>query len=545
MTKTERTIDFEVKLSPSGSKNGQVAGYASLFDAEPDDYGDIIAPGAFSASLAAHKSSDTSPLMLWQHRLDQPIGVWDKITEDEKGLSVSGSLVLETRQGKEAYELLKAGAVNGLSIGFRTLRFESLEGGGRRLLELELLEISLVSLPAASRARVTNVKKGKSDMPKPAKKTDADADLLLIETRATELEQKSEVLDERLDTLETTLEEFRSSNDQLQVLLNRQGLPNGSNGEEATEAEEKAFGSYIRRGSEQMEADELKSLTIADDTTGGYLAPPQFVAEVVKGIVEFSPVRQAARVTESSANSLILPKRTGRPTANWVGETEERTETEPSYGQLEIPAHEAACYVDVSRQLLEDSAINVESEVAADLSEEFGRLEGVAFVNGDGVKKPTGLLSDKNIGITKTGNTTSLGDNPDETLVDLMYAMPAFYRSSGVWMMNAQTIAVVRKLKDSDGRFLWSNSLQDGQPDLLLGRPVIEAPDMDSIAANKCPIIFGNFQRGYRINDRLQLSVMRDPYSVANKGLVRYWARRRVGGATVLSEAFRKLKCAT
>lgn len=543
MTKPERRIDFEVKFASSDEK-GQFTGYASTFEGEPDSYGDIIAPGAFTKSLVAHNDAGTTPLMLWQHRMDQPIGVWQSLKEDENGLAVSGNLVLETRRGKEAYGLLKAGALSGLSIGFRINRFENLEGGGRRLLELDLLEISLVSLPAASRARVTNVKKGKTDMSKPTKKTGAEGDLLEIEARAAKLEQRNEAFGERLDTLETSIDEVRSSADQIQKLFNRQGLPNGKGGDDEAAVEAKAFASYLRRDRDGMQADELKTLVVADDTNGGYLAPAQFVNEVIKGITEISPVRQAARITSSSANSLILPKRTGKPTASWVGETEDRSETKPSYGQLEIPAHEAGCYVDVSRRLLEDSAVNIEREVASDLAEEFGRLEGVAFVSGDGSKKPTGFLSDKSIASTKTGSATSLGDNPDETLVDLMYAMPAFYRASGVWMMNAQTIAIVRKLKDADGRFLWSNSLQDGQPALLLGRPVIEAPDMDNIGSNKCPIIFGNFQRGYRINDRLQLSIMRDPFTMAGKGLVRYHARRRVGGNVVLAEAFRKLKCA-
>src|SRR5690606_30286703 len=126
------------------------------------------------------------------------------------------------------------------------------------------------------------------------------------------------------------------------------------------------------------------------------------------------------------------------------------------------------------------------------------------------------------------------------------YALPAYYRGNAVWMMNGKTLAAVRKLKDgSTGAFLWQPGLAADQPATILGRPVIEDPTMDDIGSAAEPIVFGDFGSAYRVYDRVGFSVMRDPYSVATKGLVRFHARRRVGAGMVLAEALRKIRCAT
>lgn len=135
---------------------GTFTGYASVFG-EPDSFGDTIKRGAFARTIRERKSTG-GPAMFWNHNPDQPIGVWLEVVEDERGLKVTGKLVTETTRGAEALALLKAGAVNGLSIGFRARKSERGPNGGRVLTDIELVEISLVSLPAASKARVMTVK---------------------------------------------------------------------------------------------------------------------------------------------------------------------------------------------------------------------------------------------------------------------------------------------------------------------------------------------------------------------------------------------------
>lgn len=140
------------------SDDGSIEGYGSVFGVI-DDYGDIIAPGAFAATMAAHKASGSMPAMLWQHRDDEPIGVWSEMTEDAKGLRVKGRLVLESPRGREAYALLKAGALNGLSIGFVARKWSwDNSTDVRTLNEVDLWEVSPVTFPANTLARVDSVK---------------------------------------------------------------------------------------------------------------------------------------------------------------------------------------------------------------------------------------------------------------------------------------------------------------------------------------------------------------------------------------------------
>ena len=336
--------------------------------------------------------------------------------------------------------------------------------------------------------------------------------------------------------------ELKKVNDKVDAEIAKRKRPGAEHKSETDKIERKAFETFLRKGREALSADEVKTLRMSDDTAGGYLAEEEFVAEVDKNIVQYSPVREAARVGQTASGSVIIPKRTGRPTATWVGETETRTETESTYGQAEIPIDEMACYVDVSNKLLEDAAVDVGAEVAFDIAEEFGRAEGQAFVSGNGVKKPLGFMSDTNLSYTPGGHATLI---QADGLIDLFYALAPFYRQRGVWMLNGSSLAAIRKLKDGQGRYLWEPSLVVGQPETILGRPAIEAVDMPDIAGNAYPVAFGDFSTGFRIYDRISLSLIRDPYTQATGGLTRFHARRRVGARVVRAEAIRKLKIAT
>jgi len=149
-----RAIALQIKASADGT----IDGYGSVFDVR-DAYDDVIAPGAFVASLKAHKEAGTMPAMLWQHESDEPIGIWTEMSEDANGLRVKGMLALETVRGKEAHVLLKMGALNGLSIGFMSKQWAyDTETDIRTLTEIDLWEVSLVTFPANEKARITNVK---------------------------------------------------------------------------------------------------------------------------------------------------------------------------------------------------------------------------------------------------------------------------------------------------------------------------------------------------------------------------------------------------
>lgn len=148
---------FALQIKAAGD-DGSVEGYGSVFGVR-DNYDDVIAAGAFAATLKAHNAAGTMPAMLWQHDCEAPIGIWTEMAEDGKGLRIKGQLALDTVRGKEAHVLLKMGALNGLSIGFISKEWTyNQDDDIRTLTEIDLWEVSLVTFPANEKARVTNVK---------------------------------------------------------------------------------------------------------------------------------------------------------------------------------------------------------------------------------------------------------------------------------------------------------------------------------------------------------------------------------------------------
>ncbi|WP_242217256.1 phage major capsid protein [Shinella zoogloeoides] len=369
----------------------------------------------------------------------------------------------------------------------------------------------------------------------------ADNDPLAVATAA--VEELRTAAEQRHTAHQTEVRGLTDRIAQLETRLSRPGSQQEQRNEPAPE--QRAFVNYLRRGEHGLSAEEVRAMTVATDSAGGFLVPENFVAELLKGIVQFSPIRQYARVMTIAGADVTMPKRTGTMTAAWVGETADRTGTQATYDQVKLTPFEAACYIDISNQLLEDAAFDLASEVAFDGAEEFGRLEGAAFVAGDGTGKPKGILADTSIATIATGNASTLGTAPADKLIDAFYALPAPYRASATWGMNSNTLAAVRKLKDGQGNFLWQPGLAAGQPETILGRPVAELPDMPDVAANALPIVFGDFAQGYRIVDRVSLALLRDPFSLATKGQTRFHLRRRVGGGVVKPDAFKLIKVAT
>ncbi|MFG1298121.1 phage major capsid protein [Xanthobacter variabilis] len=326
--------------------------------------------------------------------------------------------------------------------------------------------------------------------------------------------------------------------DKIEARLNRPA-GGGRPGSEPT-LERKAFGAYLRAGA-AAPAEDLKALTVSSDPQGGYLAPAELSSEFIRDLVEFSPIRALASVRATAAPSVVYPKRTGITNAKWKGETQASEASEPGFGQIEIPVKEVNTYVDISNSLLADSAGQADAEVRLALAEDFGQKEGAAFVGGDGVLEPMGLLSDPSVASLANGHATNLSA---DALISLMYALPATYRQRGTWLVSGTTLAAIRKLKDGQNNYLWQPSYQAGQPETILGRPVAEAVDMPEVEEDGFPVLFGDFATAFRIVDRVGLSILVNPYIRATEGVTRIHATRRVGAAVVQPKALRKLKMA-
>ena len=220
----------------------------------------------------------------------------------------------------------------------------------------------------------------------------------------------------------------------------------------------------------------------------------------------------------------------------------------PTIDRITIPLHELSALPKASQRLLDDSAFDIEAWLAGRIADKFARAEADAFVNGDGVDKPVGFLTHSvvdnaswawdSLGYVATGVD---GDfNGGDGIVDLVYALGAQYRANGTFVMNSKTAGAVRKLKDADGRFLWSDGLAAGEPARLMGYPVLIAEDMPDIASDATAIAFGDFSAGYTIAERPDLRVLRDPFSA--KPHVLFYATKRVGGDVSDFAAIKLLK---
>ena len=319
----------------------------------------------------------------------------------------------------------------------------------------------------------------------------------------------------------------------------------------ATEtAEVKGFvDGYLRRGRET----ELKSISGATPGEGGYAVPRQIDAVIASELAEISPIRAIAQVVQTGTAGYRKLVATGGIASGWVSETAPRPGTgTPTFAEIAPPSGDLYANPAASQAMLDDAAFDIETWLASEIAIEFARAEGTAFVNGTGVGQPAGFLTAPTataedgvrafgtVQYIGTGNATGLGAAADSTLIDLIHTLKSGHRQGAVFVMNSATLASVRKLKTADGAFLWQPGLVEGQPDRLLGYPVIEAEDMPDIAADAFPIAFGNFRHGYLIAEQSATRVLRDPFT--NKPFVHFYATKRIGGKVLDSNAIKLLK---
>jgi HK97 family phage major capsid protein len=311
---------------------------------------------------------------------------------------------------------------------------------------------------------------------------------------------------------------------------------------------------YLRRG---LEAGvELKSFSGATDAAGGYAVPREIDGMIDATLKGISPIRAIANVVKTGSAGYRKLVTTGGTASGWASETGARTETAtPTFNEIAPPRGELYANPAASQAMLDDAQFDVESWLADEIAREFAKAEGAAFVSGNGTNKPKGFLTYTNTseadGVRAFGSLQYVASgaagafaasSPQDRLIDLVQALRAPYRQGASFVMNAATLARIRKFKTADGAFLWQASLAAGQPATLLGYPVIEAEDMPDVAADSLSIAFGNFGLGYVIAERNETSILRDPFS--NKPFVHFYAVKRIGGAVTNSEAIKLMKFA-
>ena len=375
-----------------------------------------------------------------------------------------------------------------------------------------------------------------------------------------EMEHETEVLATsfdlvaRQDEAEKAITVLRSDVDEVKARLDRvsraAARPALSEAAREPTPEVKGFvDGYLRKGRES----EIKSVSGVVPQDGGYAVPREIDALIARELKEISPIRQIAQIVQTGTSGYRKLVTTGGTDSGWVGEIAPRPETAtPEFAEIAPPAGELYANPAASQAMLDDAAFDVESWLASEIAMEFARAEGAAFVSGTGVNQPLGFLSSPvsaigdgarpfgSLQYVGSGDAAGFDANPDAKLIDLIHTMKAGHRQGANWVMNSSTLAVVRKLKTTDGALLWQPGLVEGQPDRLLGYPVIEAEDMPDMTGGAFPIAFGNFKAGYLIAERSGTQILRDPFT--NKPFVHFYATRRVGGKVLDSAAIKLLK---
>lgn len=318
---------------------------------------------------------------------------------------------------------------------------------------------------------------------------------------------------------------------------------------------QKAFAAYVRRGQE----DELKSLDVETkglntgvSAEGGYLIDPRTAEQIETVLRSGASIRALSRVVQVEAGSYDVLVDHEEIGAGWLDETSAVNETSaPVIDRIAIQLHELSASPKASQRLLDDTAFDVESWLAERIADRFLRAESAAFISGDGVNKPKGLLTKPmvanaswswgSIGYSITGTSGAFDANdPADAVVDLIYSLGAQYRANAAFVMNSKTAGEIRKIKDGQGRFVWTEGMSARQPALLMGYPVAIVEEMPDIAADSLSVAFGDFGHGYTVAERPDIRILRDPYSA--KPHVMFYATKRVGGDVTDYAAIKVLK---
>ena len=306
----------------------------------------------------------------------------------------------------------------------------------------------------------------------------------------------------------------------------------------ATDEYKTAFWRVMR--DKAVHPDVYNVLRIGEDEHGGYLVPDEYQRTLIEALQEQNIFRQLAHVISTSSGDRKIPVAVSKGTAAWIDENAAYPESDDSFGQISISAYKLATMIKVSDELLHDSVFDVPSYIAREFARRIGAAEEEAFFVGDGVGKPTGILSatgGAEIGVTAASATAITFDE----VMDLYYSLRSPYRKSAVFIMNDSTVKALRKLKNGNGDYIWQPSVTAGTPDTILNRPVYTSSFVPTLEGSAKPILFGDMHY-YWIADREGRRFQRLNELYAPNGQVGFLSSERVDGKLILPEAVKCLQ---
>lgn len=286
---------------------------------------------------------------------------------------------------------------------------------------------------------------------------------------------------------------------------------------------------YCRRGMNGITPAVMGALQIGTDSEGGYITPEEFETMLVEYLQDINELRNYVTVINTGSDRNI-PIESTLGTATWTAEEAAYTESDSAFGRVVLEAHKLGTIIKVSEELLQDAFFDVGAYLARNFAKRFGIAEEAAFVNGDNSGKPNGIVQGSGLGVTAAGAAAITSDE----LIDLYHAVPRQYRMNPgtAWLMADGTVKLVRKLKDGDNQYLWQPGLQAGQPDRILGRPLVTSTAMPAATTGNKSVVFGDMA-GYVVADRQGTVVQRLNELYAANGQVGFRGYRRMDGETV------------
>jgi HK97 family phage major capsid protein len=315
------------------------------------------------------------------------------------------------------------------------------------------------------------------------------------------------------------------------------------------------FANYFRDGASESEVKAAQkvgvraALSEGSSANGGYTTPIEWDRTITDALKLVSPIRQEAQVIQISTIGFSRVYNDRSVGSGWVGETASRpATTTPGLTSLVWPVGEIYANAAASQDLLDDSLINISDWLTGEIEYEFARQEGIAFLSGDGVNKPSGMLPYVTGGasaavhpfgaITSTPSGT-VGGYTTDAIVTLVYALPAMFQPNAKFFANRLSMAALMKLKNGQGNYIWQPAFQAGQPATLMGAPIVDLPDMPAVASGNAALLYGDMRRTYLVVDRMGTRVLRDPYT--NKPFVQFYTTKRVGGAVNNPQAMKAI----
>ncbi len=345
--------------------------------------------------------------------------------------------------------------------------------------------------------------------------------------------------EEKIKKLNDALDYQKNKISELETAFNRPEIST-KNSDENYYQDKTSLESYLKKGIDGNYFSEKKSLS----SDGSFLLDNTTSKNIIKTIESNSIMRQLASVEKISTHALEIIKDNDNQdagwveskTAKWVGETDDRPETQISkLDRQVINAHEIYAQPKITQKLIDDAKIDIVKWIIEKISSSFAKVESYAFINGRGNTEPQGILRANN-NSNKQSFTLPQKDFLADDIIKLYYSLPAQYAARGSFLMHRNMLQIIRSFKcPTTGHYIWSPGLTLGSPDTLLGAPVYESPDMPLPADNATVIAFADFKEAYKIVDRANINIIRDPFT--HKPFIKFYATKRIGGDIVNSNA--------